>query len=189
MSTVTPEFRVSYPSVFAARFNALSKKEEYSVVALFPKGADLSKLKKAAQEALIEKFGADSTKWPKNLRTPFRDQSERAKEVDGKMVMPNGYEEGAIFINIKGKQKPAVVDQKLQPIIDESEFYAGCYALASVSVYAYDFAGNTGVAFGLGNIQKSKDGEPLGGRTTPEMDFAPIDMPVDANASSTDLFS
>jgi len=171
MKVLTPKFRASYPNVFKAVSNKLSKKMEYSVVALFPKGADLSGLKKAAKDACIEKWGADETKWPKNLESPFKDQGDRAK--DG--VLPQGYEKGAIYMNLKNKNKPGVVDQNVQPIIDESEFYPGCWAIASVNCFAWDYEGvKFGVSFGLNNIQKVKDGEPFSGRTKAEDDFAPV---------------
>lgn len=170
MSLNTPEFRVSYPNVFKARKNELSGLDEFSVTALFPKGADLSALKKAAEAVLIEKLGADKTKWPKNMRNPFRDQAEREKE--GKL--PEGYEAGAIFINLKAKQRPGVVDENVEDIIEERNFYAGCYAIASVNPYYYDQKGNKGVSFGLNNIQKRRDGDPLGGRTRATDDFKPV---------------
>ena len=44
----TPEFRVSFPVVFKPKKNDLSGEDEYSIVALFPKGADLTALKNAA---------------------------------------------------------------------------------------------------------------------------------------------
>jgi hypothetical protein len=187
----TPVFRVSYPNVFKARRNDLNGKDEFSVVALFEKGADLTALKKAAQEAIIAKWGPDQAKWPKNLRSPFRDQAERAKDVDGKRILPAGHVEGAIFLNLKSSQRPGVVDQNVQDIIDESQFYAGCFARASVNAYAYDQKGNRGVSFGLGNIQKVRDGEPLGNRAKPEQDFAPIavDNTAASTGSATDIFS
>lgn len=188
----TPKFRVSYPNVFKPKRNELNGKDEYSVVALFPKAADIKVLKEAAQKAIIERWGPDKTKWPTNLRSPFRDQSERAKEVDGKRILPAGHEEGAIFLNLKSSQRPGVVDQNVQDIIDESQFYAGCWARASVNAYAYDQKGNRGVSFGLGNIQKVAEGEPLGNRAKPEQDFAPIaveDTPGSTGASATDIFS
>lgn len=171
MAIVTPIFRASYPNLFKPKLNELNGKEEYSVMALFPKGADLSPLKKLAQEALEEKWGKDKSKYPTNLRSPFRDQKELMK--DGKMRP--GTEDGAIFINLKAKQKPQVVDQNVQPILDQAEFYPGVFAKASVTAYAYDNKGNRGVAFGLGNIQKVKDGEPLSGRSRAQDDFAPIE--------------
>ncbi len=190
MSNVnTPKFRVSYPNVFKPKRNDLSGKDEYSLVALFKKGEDLTKLKEAAQKAIITKWGPDKAKWPANLRSPFRDQAERAKEVDGKRILPAGHEEGAIFLNLKSAQAPGVVDQQVQKIINEADFYAGCYALASVNAYAYDQKGNRGVSFGLGNIQKVADGEPLGNRARPEQDFAPIATEAGTSATATDLYS
>lgn len=190
----TPTFRVSYPNVFKAKKNDLNGKDEFSVVALFKKGEDLTALKAAAAKAITDKWGPDKFKWPQNLRTPFRLQEERAKEVDGKRILPAGHEEGAVFLNLKSSQRPGVVDQNVQDILDESQFYAGCFARASVNAYAYDQKGNRGVSFGLGNIQKVKDGEPLGNRARPEADFAPIAVePGAASAattgSATDIFS
>lgn len=179
----TPEFRVSYPNVLKPKLNKLSGQSEYSLVALFPKGADLSKLIAAAKEAMEEEWGSDKAKHPKNLRTPFRDQAE--KEKDG--TLPSGHEAGAIFINLKSKQRPGVIDRTGNDILEESDFYAGCFAHATVVAYTYDNAGNKGVSFGLQNIQKLKEGEPLGGRTKPQNDFAPIEGAV--KASATDLFN
>lgn len=187
----TPEFRVAFPAVFKPKRNDLNGKDEYSLVALFPKGADLSGLKKAAQEALEKKFGADKAKWPKNLRSPFRDQGDREKENDeGVMTLPQGYEKGAIYLNLRSGQRPGVVNHNVEDIIDESEFYGGCWARASVNAYAYDQKGNRGVAFGLGNIQKLKDDDAFGNRTKPEEDFAAVAAPeASANTSAGDLFS
>jgi hypothetical protein len=164
---MTPEFRVSFPNVFRpGKVIQAGAEPKYGVTMLFPKGADLSKLKAAAQAAVVEKWGADQSKWPKNLRSPFRDQGE--KEFAG-------YEPGAVFITATSKQKPGLVDAQVQDIIEESQFYAGCYARATVRAFAYDQAGNSGVAFGLQNIQKLREGEPLGGRTKPSQDFEPVD--------------
>jgi len=138
---------------------------KYSITMLFPKGADLSALKNAATEAATEKWGADKTKWPKNLRIPFRNQSEKEFE---------GYEKDAIFITATSKQRPGLVDTNVQEIIEEKDFYPGCYARATVRAFAYDQAGNRGVSFGLQNVQKLADGDPLGGRTRPSDDFEPV---------------
>lgn len=193
-NVVTPKFRVSYPNVFKTRKNDLSGKDEYSLVALFPKGADLSKLEAAVKKCVEEKWGADPKKWPKKpdgstaLRTPIRDQSERAKQNDeGEMVLPEGYVKGAKFMNLKSERRPAVVDRNVLPILEESEFYAGCFALASIRPYAYAQKGNCGVAFGLQNVQKVGDGDPLSGATRPEEDFVAIkdeegDTPTSANS-------
>ena len=184
---VTPIFRVSWPFVFTPRKNELNTKEEifeYSLMSLF--GPEivlkngLAKLIECHNNALINKFG-DESKWPKNLRSPFRAMDEKAENG----IYPPGMSKGGVYMNLKSRQKPGVVDQNVQPILDETEFYSGCYAIAKVSAYAYDFAGNRGVSFSVINIQKVKDGDPLGGRTRPEDDFKAIEGAGDGATSET----
>lgn len=183
MKVTTPFFRVSYPNVFKPRLNKLNNKEEYNIQCLFPKGTDLTSLKQAAQSAMEKKWGSDQAKWPKNIRTPFRNQGDRAK--DGKT--PMGYEDGAIYLNLRTDKRPGVVDQNRNPILDENEFYAGCWARATISAYAYDQAGNRGVSFGLLNLQKVKDDEPLGTRVSAEDDFQPV-AGAESGQAATGLF-
>lgn len=201
-NVITPVFRVSYPKVFTPEKNDLNGKMEYTLTALFKKGEDLSTLKKAAEEACEKKWSKDKAKWPKNLKNPFRDQAEKEKEIeiiekkkilgeDGlpkeievktvKRVMPDGYEKGAFFLNIKSSQRPGVVDQNVQDIIDPVDFYGGCYARASVQASAYDIKGNKGVSFWMQNVQKTSDGESFGGRLKPQEDFEPIAAAGESN--------
>lgn len=49
--------------------------------------------------------------------------------------------------------------------------YYGCYARVSLNFYAFNSNGNKGIACGLGNIQKIRDGEPLRGRSSAADDF------------------
>lgn len=180
----TPEFRVSYPKVFKAELNKLAKREEFSLQALFSPKADMTKLKKACQEAVIEKWGPDPKKWPKNLRLPFRDQADREKERDdGSKFMPEGYVKGATYLNLRSTKRPGVVDKDVQPIIAEEDFYAGCFAIATVNAAAYEQGANCGVSLWLNNLQKTRDGEPLSGRSKAEDDFAPVTGGNDAEAS------
>lgn len=173
-SIITPTFRVSYPNVFEAKANSLNGKLEYSVVALFKEKEDLSALKAAATAAIKAKWG---DKVPKKLKSPFRDQGEREKE-DGSL--PDGYVKGAVFINLKSTRQPGILDQKKQAILTAERFYAGCYARADVSCFAYEFRNeqgiviSTGVSFGLNNLQLVADGEPFSGRRKAEDAFEPI---------------
>lgn len=158
--------RLSFPNLFkpSKPKDAPDTQElKYSATLLFKKGEDLSVLKAAAKAAIKDKWG---DKPPKNLRTPFRDQGEKEYE---------GYEEGAIFISTTSKKRPGVVNARVERIEDEDEIYPGCYVYATVRAFAYDRSGNKGVSFGLQNIQKVKDGEPLGGRVAPEHDFEAIE--------------
>jgi hypothetical protein len=173
---ITPTFRVSYPNVFTPRENKLSGKMEFSVQALFPKGTDLTALEKAIQAVIVEK-------WPNvakraGLKMPLKKQEDRAltDEKTGKEILQPPYERGALYLNLKTDEKnqPQVLDQRKAPI-DPVDFYAGCFARASVTVSAYDKNGNKGVSVYLNNLQKVKDGEPLGGRVPAEMEFEAIE--------------
>ena len=61
-----------------------------------------------------------------------------------------------------------------KPILDRGEVYSGCYARVSLNFYAFNSTGNKGIACGLGNIQKIRDGEPLGGKTSAADDFSTL---------------
>lgn len=167
---ITPKFRVSFPSVITPRMNEMNGKDEFSLTALFPDGSDLTALRKAADEALVKKFGADKTKWPRKLKDPFRDQDERAKAG----VLPDGHKAGNIFMTLKSTKRPGLVNRQRNPIANEEDFYAGCWAHAYVQPYAYDVAGSQGVAFALIHVQKLEDGEPLTGRPKVEDVFTAV---------------
>ena len=53
--------------------------------------------------------------------------------------------------------------------------YSGCYGNITVTFFGYNSNGNRGIAAGLGNIQKVKDGEPLGGRARASDEFSALD--------------
>ena len=98
------------------------------------------------------------------LRTPLRDGDlERPDDP----AYANAY-----FVNANSTTAPGVVDANRNEILDKSEVYSGCYGRASISFYAFNANGNKGIACGLNNLQKIKDGEPLGGRASAESDFA-----------------
>ena len=63
----------------------------------------------------------------------------------------------------------------MQRILDQSEVYSGCYGQISVTFYGFNTNGNRGIAAGLGNIQKLRDGEPLGGKANAAEEFETYD--------------
>ena len=97
------------------------------------------------------------------LKLPLRDgDTERDDEAY----------KNSFFVNANSTTAPQIVDRSVQPILDRSEVYSGCYARVSVNFYAFNSNGNRGIACGLGNIQKVRDGEPLGGKSSAADDFA-----------------
>jgi hypothetical protein len=162
---MTPEFRASFPNVFTARSDFDGQEPKFSIVMLFDKKTDISALKKLCEQAVKEKWG---DKVPKNLRSPFRDGDTDKPDMDGYA--------GCVFVRASSKGRPGLVDASVTPIVNQEDFYAGCYARATVNAFAYDKAGNQGVAFGLQNVQKLRDGEPFSGRTKAEDDFDATDQ-------------
>lgn len=155
---MTPAFRVAFPEVFTPG-GMDPAKPKYSITMLFDKDEDISELKRIAAAAKRDKWGE---KIPSGLRNPFRNGDEKDW---------TGFE-GKIFVKAASKFKPGLVDADRVAIIDETEFYPGCWARATITAYAYDVSGNKGVAFNLHNLQKLKDDEPFVGRIEAEDDFA-----------------
>lgn len=98
------------------------------------------------------------------IKTPLRDGD---KERPGDEAYKDSY-----FINANSATAPSIVDADRQQIIDRSEVYSGVYGRASINLYAFNSNGNRGIACGLNNLQKIRDGEPLGGKSRAEDDFA-----------------
>ena len=67
---------------------------------------------------------------------------------------------------------PGIVDADCNPILTRSEVYSGVYGRASINFYAFNSNGNKGIACGLNNLQKIRDGEPLGGKSSAASDFS-----------------
>ncbi len=163
---VTGVVRLSYAHVWEpASINGGTPK--YSVSLIIPK-SDTKTINaiNAAVDAAIKdgaaKFGG---KIPNKaaLKLPLRDgDAERDDEA---------YKD-SMFVNANSTTAPQIVDLAVQPILDRAEVYSGCYARVSVNFYAFNSNGNRGIACGLGNIQKVRDGEPLGGRSSAADDFA-----------------
>ena len=142
---------------------------KYSVSAIIQKNdaKTVNAIRKAIERAKQESMSKWGGKIPPNLKTPLR---------DGDIDRPDDEAyAGCYFLNANSRQAPQVVDANVQPILDQSEVYSGCYGKISVTFYGYNSNGNRGIAAGLGNIQKLKDGESLGGRTSAADDFATED--------------
>jgi hypothetical protein len=161
MKFITPVFRVSFPNVFNP--SDYDGKIRYQLTMLFEPD-DVEDLRKAIEEVARAEFPKlfKSDVWPKSIRHPL---------IDGDTKPDLGYE-GLIFCRTKSTRKPGVVDANRDPILDPSDFYSGCYARASVNIYAYNNQ-SKGIALGLNNLMKTDDGEPLGSvQSKAEDDFA-----------------
>lgn len=147
---------------------------KFSVSLIIPKSdtKTLEKIKAAIQAAYEEgqgklKGNGKSVPALSVLKTPLRDGDAERPDDE---AYANAY-----FINANSATAPGIVDADRNPILDRSEVYSGVCGRASINFYAFNSNGNKGIACGLNNLQKIRDGEPLGGKNRAEDDFATED--------------
>ena len=173
---ITPKFRMSFPALFVPKPFEDGGEPVYSLTCLFPVGCDLKALQGFVLEAMTEKWGDKALADFKagKIRNPFRKQDEKEHLA--------GYEAGGYFIILRSKNKPGVVGPDVQPVTDPAVAYAGRWARASLSVFAWSHAkGGRGVSFGLNNVQLLEEADRFGGGAArPSEDFEPVAIPVDA---------
>lgn len=164
---VTGVVRLSYANVWEPK-SINGGTQKYSVSLIIPKSdtKTLNAINAAINAAIEEGKGKFGGKIPNKaaLKLPLR---------DGDIDRPDDEAYGnSYFINANSFTAPQIVDKNVNPILERSEVYSGVYARVSINFYAFNSNGNKGIACGLGNIQKLRDGEPLSGRTSAAEDFA-----------------
>lgn len=167
---VTGKVRFCFCHVFepSAMDGQPEESAKYSVCVIIPKDDEktISKIKKAVEAAKAvgkAKIADKNGKIPSTIKLPLRDGDEERSDDPAF--------ENAYFLNATSNRKPTIVDRNLDPIMDQNEFYSGCYGRISLNVFAFNASGNKGIAAGLQNIQKLEDGEMLAGGSTAEEDF------------------
>lgn len=191
----TPKCRLSY--VYFESPNPKAKvtsgthagKLKYTVSLLIPKAADIGMLKRAAEAAAIEEFGAEKFKAlveAGKFNTPFLDAFKASKTEKN----PGGDERLQDFILLRTDSltRPGILEANGQPIGDDySGVYAGRWAFATLNPSAYPSidGGKPGVKFYLGNIQLLDHDERLGGgRPNAEDEFEPVNVAAGASTDS-----
>jgi hypothetical protein len=170
---VTGECRFSYANLWEPKSMDENSKPKYSVSLIIPKSdtRTLEKIRAAIQAAYEEgrgNLGNGKTVPPlSSIKTPLRDGDIDRPDDE---AYANSY-----FINANSIVAPGIVDADRQEIITHSEVYSGIYGRASITFYAYKTNTAKGIACGLQNVQKLRDGEPLGGHSRAEDDFADDD--------------
>ena len=181
---VTPEILCSYPHLFEAvdPFELGTKK--YSLQIMIPKTekAFLAKMKAAILAADEAKWGAKAADIVKNLKVkhPVRDGDDSDVE--------NEYAKGCFFLSAKSKSRPGVVDKSMQQIIDPDDIYPGCIIRAAINFYGFEVKSKKGIAVGLNNVMKVKDGEQIGGKASAEDDFSEFKSESEETSEEGDVF-
>lgn len=171
MKVITgPDTRWSFANVWEAKsINGGAPK--FSVSLIVPKSdtKTVAKIKAAIEAAYHDgesklKGNGKSVPPLTSIKTPLRDGDlERPDDP----AYANAY-----FINANSATAPGIVDADRNIILTRSEVYSGVYGRASINFYAFNSNGNRGIACGLNNLQKVRDGEPLGGKSSAEDDFS-----------------
>lgn len=174
---LSPKGLCNFVHLFEAKPGLDGGEPKFSVILIFDKAAqatpEFARMREKTKEAISKKWGSNV---PPVLRSPFRPSSEKAHL---------GFPADCVFITATTAQKPGVVDELGQDIIDRNACYSGMFGRASLNVYAYDKGGNKGVAFGLNNFQKMEDGTRVAGRASAQSDFGVVnagDANVDLDA-------
>ncbi len=167
-----PDTRWAFANVWESKvYNG--GRPRYSVCLIIPKTDDITVLKiKGAMRAAYNEGRTilqdrDGTLPPlKSILSPVRDgDAERPNDP----AFRNSW-----FINAHSTTAPGIVDGKRETIENRSEVYSGVYGRASITLYVYNYDGTKGISCCLNNLQKLRDGEPLG-RLSAAEDFADDD--------------
>lgn len=162
MAVTTGKVRFSYLHVWQPQAPQGGGEAKYSVTLLIPK-SDVNTINAINAEMEQARQNGISTQWggklPPVVKVPI---------YDGDGVRPSGEPfgeecKGCYVMTASCKNAPYVVDLNVQPIINQSEVYSGCYGRASINFFAYNQNGNKGIGCGLNGIQKIEDGETLSG--------------------------
>lgn len=160
---VTGEVRISYEHLLKPYANQPGQEGKYSCTLLIPKSdvATKQRIDTAINASISE--GAAKT-WngarPAQPPTPIYDG-------DGVRLNGEAFSEeckGHWVMTASSKIQPEVVDTNSNPVLSATEIYSGMYARVFINFFPYSAAGKKGIGAGLGPVQKTRDGEPLGGR-------------------------
>lgn len=164
-NVTTGEVRLSYVHLFKPYAFQPGQEEKFSCTILIPKSdtETMARINNAIAAA-TEKGVSD--KWngvrPPVIPNPVYD-GDGVRPSDGMAFGPECRDHYVLTASAKADYPPEVVDAQLNPVINQSEIYSGIYARVNISFFPYAFGGKKGIGCGLGPVQKTRDGEPLGG--------------------------
>jgi len=164
-NVTTGEVRFSFVHLFKPYAFTPVQEEKFSCTILVPKSdLDTKARIDAAINAAIDKGVSD--KWngsrPPVMPIPVYD-GDGVRPSDGMAFGPECRGHWVFTASAKADYPPEVVDERGNPIINQSQVYSGMYGKVNVTFFPYAFGGKKGIGCGLGPVMKTKDGESLGG--------------------------
>ena len=185
MKVLTGEVRLSFVHVTTPKAAQQGGEPKYSVTLLIPKTdaatkANIDSSMRAAMQDAAAKIWNGAV--PPNLRIPV---------YDGDGVRPCGEPfgpecKGCWVVTASTRMQPQVVSiDNINVALTPAEIYSGMYGRVTVRFFGYSNSGNKGIGCGLGNIMKTRDGEPLSGNAPASSDFAGVGNPVMPQQTNT----
>ena len=177
---LTGEARLSYVNLTVPRAMPQGGDAKYSATLLIPKTDSatqnniLASIEAAAQDAQGKIWNGVR---PPVLPVPLH---------DGDGVRENGTPfgpecKGCWVMTAGTKSKPQVVHQSdINTELAPQDIYSGMYARVTLNFFGYLNNGKKGIGCGLGNVMKTRDGEPLAGGASAAADFAGVGNAVTA---------
>lgn len=178
---LTGEVRCSYVNLTQPKASGDDGKPKYSMTLLIPKTdtttvADIkASIEAAAQKGISSIWNGTRPKLSELLH-------------DGDGVKPDAQTpysaecKGHWVLNASTTTRPEVVGMdNISVQLAPQDIYSGMYARVTLNFYPYKNR-KVGVGCGLGNVLKTRDGEPLGGGASAAADFAGIGQSVNEAA-------
>jgi hypothetical protein len=162
---VTGEVRFSFVNLLQPKVGPSGGEPKFSVTILLPK-SDVATYQRIMAAIEAAKQLGKSKAWngviPPMVAIPIHD-GDGVKPSDG---MPFGEECKGHWVfsaSTKQDQPPKLVDLNHNPIINPTEVYSGMYGRIAVNFGPYSNSGKKGIGCYIStNVQKTRDGEPLG---------------------------
>lgn len=173
---LTCEVRLSYANLITPRKineNDPNEKAKYSATLLIPKTEQncvndiLQSIQAAHNAAVNSVWGGFAPQYSSILH-------------DGDATRPDGTPygdecKGCWVLTASSVNKPQVVHQSnISTELAPADIYSGMYARVTIRFYGYNNRAK-GIACGLGNVMKTRDGEPLSGGASAASDFAGLE--------------
>ena len=176
---LTPVGRVSWPALAKPDDNG-----KYGLTMIFDSEADLKKLKAMVDECIKGEWGSKYKSAQRSL--PFKNGNDKTDDEGN--VSPEYAD--CTLATMGTKYAVTVLNPAKKPIPTaqlEAEVYGGCYCIAQVNAYAWEYTEKgkvmkRGVSLGLMNLMKVRDGERLGGGKRISAEDAFADVEVEASS-------
>lgn len=177
---LTGEVRLSYVNLITPRAQNQGDTPKYSVQLLIPKSDTatvqdiLQSIEAAAVSAVNEKWGG--VRPAIDFKSILHD-GDGTKPDAGTPYAPEC--RGHWVLSATSERKPDVVHvSNINAPLAPNDIYSGMYARVTINFYGYKNR-KIGVGCGLGNVLKTRDGEPLSGGASAASDFAGIGQATD----------